>query len=264
VKWLNYYWRLGATAFCFAVFGACGLAFGLVVFPLMSLLPGSAFVRRRRVRTTFLLMMHWFVNLMRGVGVLVYEFEGAERLGRPGQMVMANHPTLIDVVFLLGFTPQATCIVKQPLWKNPFTRWPVAAAGFVCNTPIISMIEQASQALREGQSVIIFPEGTRTTPGQALQFQRGAASIAVRAATVVTPVFVRCEPTTLTKHMPWYRIPPRRVRISFRVGEDIDPRPFREAPAPLASRAFNEHLLKVFEAELDTGGPPANAGVSIR
>ena len=126
------------------------------------------------------------------------------------------------------------------------------------------MIEQASQALREGQSVIIFPEGTRTTPVQALQFQRGAASIAVRAATVVTPVFVRCEPTTLTKHMPWYRIPPRRVRISFRVGEDIDPRPFRAAPAPLASRAFNEHLLKVFEAGLDTGGPPANAGVTTR
>jgi 1-acyl-sn-glycerol-3-phosphate acyltransferase len=171
-------------------------------------------------------------------------------------MVMANHPSLIDVVFLLGFTPQATCIVKQPLWKNPFTRWPVAAAGFVPNTPIIGMIEQASDALREGQSVIIFPEGTRTTPGQALQFQRGAASIAVRAATVVTPVFIRCEPTTLAKNMPWYRIPPRRVRISFRVGDDIDPRPFREAPAPLASRAFNEHLLRVFETELSTGGPP--------
>ena len=253
---LGHTWRFLATAFCFAVFGLCGLMFGLLVFPLMRLLPGTPLVHRRRVRTTFLRVMHWFVNLMRGVGVLTYEFDGAERLGRPGQMVMANHPTLIDVVFLLGFTPQTSCIVKQPLWKNPFTRWPVAAAGFVCNTPTINMIEQASQALREGQSVIIFPEGTRTTPGQALQFQRGAASIAVRAATVVTPVFIRCEPTTLTKDMPWYRIPPRRVRISFRVGEDIDPRPFREAPAPLASRAFNEHLLKVFEAELSTGGSP--------
>ena len=119
------------------------------------------------------------------------------------------------------------------------------------------MIEQASEALREGQSVIIFPEGTRTTPGQALQFQRGAASIAVRAAAVVTPVFIRCEPTTLAKNMPWYRIPPRRVRIQLpgRCRTSIR-QPFRGAPAPLASRAFNEHLLKVFESELSTGGPP--------
>ena len=73
---------------------------------------------------------------MRGVGVLTYEFEGAERLGRPGQIIVANHPSLIDVVFLLGFTPQATCIVKEALFQNPFTRWPVAAAGFVSNSPI--------------------------------------------------------------------------------------------------------------------------------
>ncbi len=262
-KNIDHAWRLSATAFCFAVFGLCGLVFGLVVFPLMRLIPGSATQHRRRVRATFLKVMHWFAGLMRSVGVLTYEFEGSERLGRPGQMVMANHPSLIDVVFLLGFTPQTTCIVKEALWKNLFTRWPVTAAGFVRNTPTFHMIERAAEALREGQSVIIFPEGTRTTPGQALQFQRGAASIAVRAATVITPVFIRCEPTTLAKNMPWYRIPPRRVRITFRVGEDIDPRPFRDAPAPLASRALNDHLLRVFETELRTGGPPASAGVAL-
>ncbi len=112
------------------------------------------------------------------------------------------------------------------------------------------MVERASQALREGENVIVFPEGTRTTPGQPLYFHRGAASIAVRAATVVTPVFIRCVPTTLAKGMPWYRIPDRRVRISFRVGRDIDLAPFRTAPVPLASRAFNTHLLKVFADEL--------------
>jgi 1-acyl-sn-glycerol-3-phosphate acyltransferase len=263
LRTLDYYWRLFATALCFAVFGLCGLVFGLVVFPLMRLLPGSPAAHRRRVRATFLRVMRWFANLMRNVGVLTYEFEGADRLGRPGQMVMANHPTLIDVVFLLGFTPQTTCIVKQTLYKNLFMRWPLMAAGFVRNTPTFDMIERAGAALREGQSVIIFPEGTRTTPGQALQFQRGAASIAVRAAAVVTPVFIRCEPTTLAKNMPWYRIPPRRVRITLRVGEDIDPRPFREAPAPLASRTLNEHLLKVFEAELKKGGQPASAGEAL-
>jgi 1-acyl-sn-glycerol-3-phosphate acyltransferase len=205
--------------------------------------------------------MRTFVELMRGVGVLTYEFQGAAGLGRPGQMVLANHPSLIDVCFLIAFTPQATCIVKSTLWRNPFTRWPVVAAGYLSNGSTFEMVEGTAAALREGQSVIIFPEGTRTTPGQAMQFHRGAANIAVKGAGVVTPVFVRCDPTTLAKNMPWYRIPPRRVRFTLRVGADIDVETFRSAPPPLASRAFNERLLQVFEAELRAGGrsPPGQA-----
>jgi 1-acyl-sn-glycerol-3-phosphate acyltransferase len=216
----------------------------------MRLLPGSADAHKRRVRATFRAFMRSFVGLMSLVGVLTYEFQGAERLGRPGQVILANHPSLIDVVFLIGFTPQATCIVKEALFHNPFTRWPVAAAGYVSNTSTLTMVERASQALREGQNVIVFPEGTRTTPGQALQFHRGAASIAVRAAAIVTPVFIRCDPTTLAKNMRWYQIPDRRVRFTFRVGADIDPSSLRTVPAPRASREFNEHLLRVFADEL--------------
>jgi 1-acyl-sn-glycerol-3-phosphate acyltransferase len=250
IRTVSYYWRLFATALCFAVFGLSAAICGMLVFPLMRLLPGTVEAHRRRVRATFRAYMRSFVGLMSAVGVLTYEFEGAGRLGRPGQIILANHPSLIDVVFLIGFTPQATCIVKEALFHNPFTRWPVAAAGYVSNTSTLTMVERASEALREGQNVIVFPEGTRTTPGQALQFHRGAASIAVRAATVVTPVFIRCDPTTLAKSMPWHRIPERRVHFSFRVGADIDPGAFRAAPAPLASRAFNAHLLKVFAEEL--------------
>jgi 1-acyl-sn-glycerol-3-phosphate acyltransferase len=250
IKALSYYWRLFATGLCFTVFGLGAAMCGMLVFPLLRLLPGEAEAHRRRVRATSRAFMRSFVWLMNATGVLSYEFIGAERLGRPGQIILANHPSLIDVVFLIGFTPQATCIVKGALFHNPLTRWPVAAAGYVSNTSTMSMVERASQALRNGQNVIVFPEGTRTIPGQPLQFHRGAASIAVRAASVVTPVFIRCDPTTLAKNMPWYRIPDRRVLISFRVGADIDPAAFRHQPAPLASRAFNAHLLKVFAEEL--------------
>ncbi len=246
-----YYWRLFATALCFTVFGIAGLGLGLVVFPILRLIPASPDARRARARRTLQAFLRWFASFMRFTGVLTYEFHGAERLGRPGQVIVANHPSLIDVVFLLGFAPGASCIVKDALWRNPFTRGPVAAAGFISNTPTDLMIENTSHALRSGQSVIIFPEGTRTVPGQALRFHRGAAAIAIRAAEVVTPVFIHCEPTTLAKNIPWYRIPDRRVHLSLRIGEDIDPEPFRtRASAPLAARAFNEHLLATFTHEL--------------
>ena len=70
---------------------------------------------------------------MQRAGVLTYSVEGAEKLGRPGQMIIANHPSLIDVVFLIGLVRQANCVVKQSLWQNPFTRGPVRDAGYISN-----------------------------------------------------------------------------------------------------------------------------------
>ncbi len=244
----RYLRRLAATALCFAVFGAGCLGFTLLVLPATRLLRAGS--RELRVRRLLGGAMGWFTRFMRSVGVLSYELQGVERLGRPGQLILANHPTLIDVVFLLGLAPSSNCVVKQALWRNPLTRWVVAAAGYVSNSPTDRMIECASDALRAGQSVIIFPEGTRTVPGRPLHFHRGAAAIAVRAAAVVTPVYVQCSPSTLAKSEPWYRIPERQVRFSFRAGPDIDPEPFRRgAPAPIAARAFNEELLRSFTNE---------------
>jgi 1-acyl-sn-glycerol-3-phosphate acyltransferase len=244
----RYLRRLAATALCFAVFGAGCLGFTLVVLPATWLSPAGS--RELRVRRLLGGALRWFAGFMRSVGVLSYELEGVERLGRPGQLILANHPTLIDVVFLLGWAPSSNCIVKHALWRNPLTRRSVAAAGYVSNSPTDRMIECASDALRAGQSVIIFPEGTRTVPGRPLQFHRGAAAIAIRAAAVVTPVYVRCNPPTLAKSDPWYRIPERQVHFSFRAGPDVDPEPFRRgAPAPIAARAFNEELLRIFTIE---------------
>jgi 1-acyl-sn-glycerol-3-phosphate acyltransferase len=97
----------------------------------------------------------------------------------------------------------------------------------------------------------MFPEGTRTTPGQPPLFHRGAAAIALRGARVITPVFITVTPSTLTKAEPWYRIPDRRFEVCLRVGTDIDPAPFNaDAPMPIASRRLNEHLHQLFLREL--------------
>lgn len=194
--------------------------------------------------------MRLLVELLRVLGALTYTVEGAAgRLGRPGQLIVANHPTLLDAAFLLGLAPSSSCVVKGALWHNLLIRGPVVAAGYVSNSPTDRMIEEAADALRGGDSVIIFPEGTRSIPGQPLKLQRGAAAIAVRAATVVTPVYVQCSPPTLMKGNPWYRVPERRVHFSLRVGADIDPQAFRDAaPAPIAARKLNEQLLEAFAA----------------
>jgi len=244
-------WRFVCTALSFALFGIGGVLLRVLILPVVLHLPGPAAVRRRRARRTVGRAFWLHSQFMYRTGVLDYRFEGLERLGRPGQMIVANHPSLIDVVFLIGHVPDANCIVKHSLWKNPCMRGPVSVAQYISNDGSAEMLERAADVLRDGQTLIVFPEGTRTTPGKPPAFHRGAAAIAVRGAHTITPVFITVRPTTLTKAEPWYRIPYRRVQMELRVGEDIAVADFSEGvPAPIASRRINEHLHALYAREL--------------
>jgi 1-acyl-sn-glycerol-3-phosphate acyltransferase len=245
-----WHWRLFITGLSFFSFGVGAFVVGAVLLPIVKLVPATQEVKRRRARAVMSAALRFFIGLMHRSRALTYEVHGRERLGRPGQMVVANHPTLIDVVFLLAFMPEAGCVVKQGLWRNPLTRWAVTMAEFIPNNDPAGMIEGAARSLKEGQTLIFFPEGTRTRPNQPMVFHRSAANVALRAAAVVTPVYIRCEPTTLTKSEPWYRIPPRRPHFSLSVGDDLDLSPYGQAPLPIGSRALNEHLHQHFQQEL--------------
>jgi 1-acyl-sn-glycerol-3-phosphate acyltransferase len=245
-------WRLAATGASFALFGLGGLLLRLLILPALACLPGGALAHRRRARAAISRAFRLHVWFMQRSRVLDFRIDGAERLGRPGQMIVANHPSLIDVVFLIGQVRDANCVVKAGLFRNPFTRGPVRAAQYIGNDGSMTMLERAAGVLRDGQCLVVFPEGTRTAPGCAPAFHRGAAAIALRGARTVTPVFVSVEPTTLTKAEPWYRIPERRVQVRLRVGADIDPAAFAGAPPPIASRRLNDHLRQLFLKELAT------------
>ena len=123
----------------------------------------------------------------------------------------------------------------------------------ISNDGSVDMLDNAAGALQQGQTLVIFPEGTRTRPGHAPSFHRGAAAIALRGAKILTPVVIKVSPTTLTKAEPWYRIPERRVHFSFRVGADIDPHTFSAlGPPPKASRLLNDFVHDYFIKELAT------------
>ncbi|HEY6644553.1 lysophospholipid acyltransferase family protein [Povalibacter sp.] len=253
-------WRWVATAVSFAVFGVTSLLLSVTLMPLLRLLPAAR--SQRWSRHVLQKGMRTYLGLLRILGVYTYDLEGRERLGLPGQLIVANHPTLIDALFLIAFTPQAVCVAKYSMFRNPLIWNVVAACRFISNARTIDMIEGISAALARGECVIMFPEGTRTQPGQPLVFQRGAANVAVRAATRVTPVYIRCSPLTLTKAEPWYRIPPRRPHFSLKVGADLPLDDYRKMSSiPMGSRAFNARLCEHFEDELQrmdgyTGASP--------
>jgi 1-acyl-sn-glycerol-3-phosphate acyltransferase len=243
----DYYWlRLFGTGLWFLVFGLVTFVLGFVVLPVIRLVTPERLRRQLRSRAVLGGGMRAFIHGVSDLRLIEFEFIGREKLGRPGQLIVANHPTLIDVCFLLGFTPTATCIVKASHFRNPITRGAVIGAGYITNAPTEDMIHAAEAALSAGETLLMFPEGTRTVPGRPMAMQRGAANVALRAARVLTPVYISCEPPTLSKNLPWYRIPPRRPKWTLRVGDDIDLGAYRDAPLPIASRRLHSDLAGLF------------------
>jgi 1-acyl-sn-glycerol-3-phosphate acyltransferase len=247
---INHAWRVVATGISFLSFGIGGVLLRLLVFPVLTLLVRDPERRGRAARRIIHRSFAAFVELMRVLGVLSYEIRGRERLRRDGLLVLANHPTLIDVVFLISLIDNADCVVKSALARNPFTRGPVRATGYVCNDGGAEMVDECIASVRDGKNLVIFPEGTRTPRSGVGRLQRGAANIAVRGVLDVTPVRIRCSPPTLSKGEKWYHVPSRRFHVTIEIGEDIPVASFLDGTtAAIASRRLTAFLTAYFSRE---------------
>ncbi len=219
----NYYWRLAGTGFSFAVFGLGGLTLGLVLFPTVHLASARRELAERRCQYCVHLAFRFFIWMMNGLGVLSYEISGREKLDRPdASLIVANHPSLIDIVFIVSMLPEALCVVKKAAWSNPFMAGIMWATGYVPNDDPDSLLTKCVQCLEAGKKLVVFPEGTRSVPGKPMKLKRGAASIIVRSEQAFLPIRIACHPTTLTKAEKWYQIPETKVHFRIEVNNRVE------------------------------------------
>jgi 1-acyl-sn-glycerol-3-phosphate acyltransferase len=252
---LDCVWRTFATGLCFATFGLGQLVLAVTVFPLVVLLVRDPLRRQRVGRRVVQHAFRAFLFMMQATGVLRYRVRGFEKLRQPGTLILANHPSLIDVVFLIAFVPDLDCVVKWPLLKNPFTRYAVMAAGYIPSQLDAQRVMDACAAsLAAGGSLLVFPEGTRSEPGQTLRFQRGAANLAIRLGCDMVPVVIKVSEHNLGKRSRWWRIPPQKVSFEFEVKPRLSVAPWLAAgrePA-ITARELTESLTEYFNGEIGT------------
>jgi len=255
-KKANFCWRVGATGFSFASFGIGGVILGGLIAPLVKASTTDQNLRQKRTQKVIKYTFKGFTEMMVKLGIMTYEIEGLEQLKNSRQeLVIANHPTLIDVVVLIGLMEQANCVVKQALWQNPFTKGAVQNAGYILNAGSEQFIQDCVDKLNQEQaaSLLIFPEGTRTEKDTFLnEFQRGAANIALRAKVPIRPILIHCTPSTLTKNEKWYHVPSEPFHIQIKVMDalEIDDLLNDDCINPKNVRHLNHQLFQYFSQEL--------------
>ncbi|MCW8923362.1 MAG: 1-acyl-sn-glycerol-3-phosphate acyltransferase [Gammaproteobacteria bacterium] len=147
--------------------------------------------KRFRVAQNFARFGLW---LIKRVCKLTYEIEGMENIPEGGAVVLCKHQSTWETLMLQIDLPQIRWVLKKELLRIPFFGWglalmePIAIDRSSGRKAITQMIEQGREMLNDGYWVVVFPEGTRTRPGEARRYKAGGARLAVETGFPVVPV----------------------------------------------------------------------------
>ncbi|MBP5242004.1 MAG: 1-acyl-sn-glycerol-3-phosphate acyltransferase, partial [Bacteroidales bacterium] len=127
------------------------------------------------------------VRWMPGVEAHVHNTAG-ETFEKPA-IITCNHQSHLDLLYTLALNPKIICLTNKWVWNSPFYGWIIRYADFY---PVANGLEenekQVEKALRNGYSVLIFPEGTRSETCDILRFHKGAFHLAKKLGVDVLPL----------------------------------------------------------------------------
>lgn len=197
------------------LFGLGGLGLSAISL-LTAWLPANERTERlfQRLIHRHLAFFHWWCEIGRLVHVRYHGFEG---LRHEGLVLAANHVALIDITALLARLPEAVCIFKPAIRRNPVLGAAARRAGYLGSDGGHELVREAADKVAAGNTLIIFPEGTRRPPGVTLlPFKPGFVLIARRARRPIQLVRIVTDSDVLTKGCAPWRLPrfPAHVEVT--------------------------------------------------
>jgi 1-acyl-sn-glycerol-3-phosphate acyltransferase len=200
------------------------LSSGLNLFCLLfGWLPGLAGRERffqRLVHLDFALFVRC-LSLARLVRVRYEGFAGWP--ARPGLVVAANHPGMLDIGWLLARLPEALCIYKPNLGHSPLFGITARCAGYLPSDRGHHLLREAAAKVASGQTLLVFPEGTRSRGGVLNPLKPGFAVIARVAQAPIQLVLITSDSDLLVKGRPWWRAPRLPATVTLAVGPCLPP-----------------------------------------
>jgi 1-acyl-sn-glycerol-3-phosphate acyltransferase len=210
-------YHLTAYYITLLLFGVAGFSLSLVSL-IFTWLPATDRTERffQRLIHRHFALFHWWCEFAR----LVYvRYRGFERLPAGGFVLAANHQALIDITCLLARIPEAICIFKPAIRRNPVLGAAARRAGYLGSDGGHELVRRAGNKIAAGHILIVFPEGTRTPPGEAMRpFKPGFVLIARRARRPIQLVRITTDSDVLTKGRAWWRLPRFPAHIEVALG----------------------------------------------
>ena len=188
------------------VFWAFVVLSSAVLFPVALIIWAvtAPFDRRRRALhlfTCFWASLYTWLNPAWRVTI-----HGREHLDRDATYVfVANHLSLLDILVLFRLFVDFKWVSKAEIFKVPGVGWNMTLNRYIPlqrgnRDSVVKMMAQCEQALAQGSSLMMFPEGTRSATGELKAFKTGAFELAVAAQVPIVPIAIEGTNDALPKH----------------------------------------------------------------
>ncbi|MGB0720903.1 MAG: lysophospholipid acyltransferase family protein [Gammaproteobacteria bacterium] len=181
---------------------------------------------------------------------LRYDIKGSEHIPSGGRVIMSKHQSAWETIALRHILPgNQSWVLKQELLKIPVFGWSLAATKQIAidrgagRKALSMVVSQGSERLAAGDNVIIFPEGTRTPPGQRGKYNAGGAMLAVKAQADIVPMAHNAG--VFWRGKDW-KLRPGTIQVVF--GPPIHP----DGKKASALNAEVEEAIEAMQADLPT------------
>lgn len=192
--------------------------------------------------------------LVRAVGVRI-RVEGLDRIPQGVCLFAANHTSAADPPAVVGAIPRRIAVLlKESLFKWPIVGQVFRSAHFIpvnrgVRESAIASVERATEAMKAGQSFLIYPEGTRSPDGRLQEFKKGAVVMAIKAGVPIVPMACSGAQRVMEKHSLF--IHPGEIVVEFLPPVDASKYSFEERDV------LNEKVHDVIAAALPKDQKPA-------
>lgn len=159
------------------------------------------------------------------------------------KIIIANHPSLLDFVYIMSLVPNSTCIVRGGLTHTPL-RGVIKQAYITNTTEFDDVLVECKKLTDQGCNVIIFPEGTRSPRHGKNNYKKGAARIALYCGCDIQPIFIGgSDKYGLGKHDPlWSYNHVERYIYDFKLLPVITINEYKDLSEPIAAKRLTEKM----------------------
>ena len=229
------YFRSFLAVICFGIFGLGSILVNFLLFP---------FIQNNKELCSDIIRYLWkfFTNLLIFLRLIKLDIKRLDKI--ENKVIVATHPSFIDIVILMSLIPKSTCFVKKELTSNPILK-NIISSIFVPNDMEIEDLEEKSKRiLDKGFNLIIFPTGIRHRKNEYPKIKKGAALAALTAEKNIVPIKIHTDDDFLFINQPFYAVGSKTVTFEITMCDEINIADYKNESEIVTKKEITKQIEK--------------------
>lgn len=219
----------------FFVFGCGAVLLNFFVFP---------FIKNNKFLCSDIIHYAWkfFVNFMIMLGLFKLEIKKLSKI--ENKIIVATHPSFIDIVILIALIPHSTCFVKKELAHNPILKNLVNSIFITNEVDLDELKSKSKEMLDMGFNVIIFPSGIRHRRNEFPKIKKGASLVALNSNKNIIPIKFFTDYDFMFINQPFYEVGEHRVTFEVEQMPEINVQDFISDSEIVSKKKITQQIEK--------------------